>query len=304
MTLSIIIVNYNTEALLKRCLCSILATVGDLDYEAIVIDNASADGSGGMVARDFPAVHLIRNSTNRGFGAANNQAIKVARGKYILLLNSDTEVLPGALQESIRFLDVHPEASILGCRLLNDDRSLQTSVMAFPSPWNLFCEASFLYIPFRRTRLFGGYYVSYFDYDRPLRVDIVKGAFMMVRREVFDRVGLFDESYFMYTEETDLCWRARQHGLDAYFIPTAEIIHSGGGSVESNERFLRQLHMTQAFFIRKNFTGFRKFSGLALKIGGMALRVPVYLGVGVLTADRSLIRKSGFYAHIAMELLR
>ncbi len=304
MTLSIIIVNYNTEALLRGCLSSIAATAGDLDYEVIVVDNASWDGSPDMVSRDFPEVRLIRNSTNRGFGAANNQGISVARGEDILLLNSDTEVLPGALQRSLLFLRERPEASIVGCKLLNTDGSVQRSVLGFPSPWNLFCEASFLYIPFARTRLFGGYYMSYFGYDKPARVDMVAGAFMLIRRQVFDRIGLFDESYFMYTEETDLCWRARQSGFAAYFTPSAEIVHYGGGSVESTERFLRQLHVTQAHFIRRNFHGIQKLTGLALKFAGVAVRVPVYFVVGVLTANAKRLEKAGSYAHIAMELLR
>jgi N-acetylglucosaminyl-diphospho-decaprenol L-rhamnosyltransferase len=304
VTLSIILVNYNTKALLKGCLRSIAATAEGLDHEIIVVDNASRDGSAEMVAREFPSVHLIRNFSNAGFAAGNNQAIQIACGEFILLLNSDTEVLPHALRNVLAFMQDHRDVAIAGCRLLNADRSLQPSLISFPSVWNLFCEASFLYRLFGRTKLFGQYYMSYFSYDRPIRSDVVKGAFMMVRRKVFDQVGLFDEAYFMYTEETDFCWRAKVKGFDTYFVPSAEIIHFGGGSMESSDTFLHQLHHSQMRFIRKNFIGIQRTAGIAMKILAVAVRVPVYFVVGAVTGKRELIHKSSSYARITWELMR
>ncbi|MGI0009981.1 MAG: glycosyltransferase family 2 protein, partial [Nitrosopumilaceae archaeon] len=194
--LSIIIINYNTRDLLRACLKSVFQKTQDLDFEMIVVDNASVDGSLEMVEQEFPQVKKICNAENRGFAAANNQAIKQANSEYILLLNSDTEVLDGAINKTIEFMKQRPETSIVGCKLLNPDGTLQPSCRSFPSVWNLFTESFFLYKAFKRTKLFGKYYMSFFDHTSIREVDVVMGAFMLIRREVIDAIGLFDEDYF------------------------------------------------------------------------------------------------------------
>ncbi len=303
MDLSIIIVNFNTAKLLQACLQSVFEQTVGIEFEIFVVDNASTDDSVSMIRREFPNVHLIVNESNRGFAAANNQAIPIARGRYILLLNSDTKVLDGAIQKTVEFMQAQPEASIVGCKLLNADGSLQPSCMSFPSVWNLFSESLFLYIVFRRSPIFGAYYMSYFDHDEVREVDFVRGAFMMIRREVFDNVGLFDEAYFMYTEEVDLCYRARKLGYRTFFSPSAQIIHYGGGSIESMSRFSEQLHLTQFYFIRKHFQGLRRIAGAFVKGFGLALRVPVYAFVGLITFDIDLLRKSRSYFSILWKVI-
>ena len=304
LDLSVIVVNYNTNTFLRDCLQSVFEQTEGIDYELIVVDNASSDGSRELLQNEFPQVRTIFNSENKGFAAANNQAIRVAQGRYVLLLNSDTRVLDGAVQKTFHFMEDHKEASIVGCRLLNADGTLQPSCMSFPTVWNLFSEAFFFYILFRRTKLFGAYHMTYFDYDTVRPVDIVKGAFMMFRREVFENVGLFDESYFMYTEETDLCYRAKQKGYQTFFFPLARIIHFGGGSIDSKRQFFEQFHRTQIYFIKKNFTGLRKYLGLFFKEAGIAVRVPAYFLVGSLTWNSELLRKSFDYLVVLLRSLR
>lgn len=301
--LSIIVVNYNTVELLRGCLNSIVEETRDVTYEIIVVDNASTDGSRAMLEKEFPQVVKIYNPDNKGFAAANNQGIKECRGDYILLLNSDTIILDRAIQKTLAFMKRNLEAGIVGCKLLNNDKTLQPSCMSFPSLWNLFSEAFFLYILFRRTEPFGSYYLSYFDYDQIRSVDVVKGAFMMVRREIFDTIGLLDESYFMYTEETDFCYRAKQHGYQVFFIPTAEIIHLGGRSVENTRWYIEQLHHSQFQFIRSHFKGVRKWMGMFIKELGILLRIPVYFLTGIFTLDARYLKKALFYSAVFWKVI-
>jgi GT2 family glycosyltransferase len=301
--LSILIVNYNTRELLRTCLESIIAETLGINYEIVVIDNNSNDGSRELLQQKFPSVRTIYNEGNKGFAAANNQGIKIAKGRYILLLNSDTKVLAGAIQSTLKFMDAHAVSSIVGCKLLNADGSLQPSLMSFPSVWNLFTESFFLYLIFRRTKLFGGYHMTHFKYDTVCPVDVVKGAFMMIRRELFERIGLFDESYFMYTEETDFCYRAKAAGAGIFYYPSAAIIHYGGGSVKNIERLLEQYHSTQVYFLRKNFVGLKRTAAIAIKMAGIALRIPVYFVAGVLTVNRTFLKKSRSCAKVFTKLL-
>jgi len=304
VTLSIIIVNYNTRELLRACLQSVLEQTREIAFEIIVIDNDSTDGSREMLRDAFPQVRVIHNENNRGFAAANNQGIRLATGKYILLLNSDTVILDRAIQKTLLYMTEHSKANIVGCKLLNPDGTLQPSCRSFPTPWNLFCEASFLYLLFKRTRLFGTYYMSHFDHNTSRRVDFVMGAFMLIKREVFEHVGLLDEEYFMYTEEMDWCYRAAQLGHQVHFTPSARIIHVLGGSTSNRQSYFDQLHLSQMRFIRKHFRGLKKVLGLSLKRFGIALRIPVYGLVGMLPGKRDLIKKSLAYARVLMKALR
>jgi len=295
---SVIIVNHDTRELLQRCLKSIIEQTVGIPYDIIVVDNDSTDGSVEMIRGEFPSVRLVENKENRGFAAANNQAISIAKGEVILLLNSDTEVLDGAIQKTLAFMERCPEASIVGCRLLNRDGTLQPSCRSFPSVWNLFSESFFLYIVFRRTKLFGKYYMSFFDHDSIREVDVVKGACMMVRKEVFDRVGLFDESYFMYSEETDFCYRGKKAGYRVFFYPEGRIIHFEGGSIVDPLRYFMELYDSQMLFFYKHFTGFYRKMAILIKRIGIALRIVVYFIAAVFTLRSDLVRKSRAYTSL------
>jgi GT2 family glycosyltransferase len=296
--LSIIIINHNTCELLRTCLSSIYKQTQNIVFEVIVVDNGSTDGSREMLAQDFPQVVTIFNDENKGFAAANNQGIRQAKGESVLLLNSDTEILDRAIEKTISFMEQYPEASIAGCKLLNPDGTLQPSCRSFPSAWNLFAEATFLYLLFKKTELFGGYHKSDFSHTETRQVDVVMGAFMMIRREVFEKAGLLDESYFMYTEETDFCYRARQFGFKVYFTPEAQIIHHVAGSKKSTQSYHEHLHLSQLLFIRKHFAGFNKALCVFWKRFGLALRVPVYMLACLLRFDRNRLQKALIYASV------
>lgn len=216
--LSICIVNWNTRALLLQTLRSVYATAGDVSLEIIVVDNGSSDGSLDAIRAEFPSVQMIANSTNAGFARANNQAIAAAHGDWCLLLNSDTIIKEGALQAMLAFAMSRSDCGVVGCKLLNEDGSLQESWAAFPS-----LTSELLGRNIRTRRLLQ---VSPLAYD----VDWVGGACMLVRSDAIRQVGDLDEGYFMYSEETDWCYRIRQAGWRVYYLADAEIVHLGGGS--------------------------------------------------------------------------
>lgn len=242
--LSVVIVNWNTIDLLRDVLASSFATLGAITMQMIVIDNASDDGSADMVAAEFPEVELIRNSDNRGFAAANNQGFERARGRHILLLNSDTIVLGDVLAASVRYLDAHADVGAMGCRVLNTDRSMQRTCAMWPSLTNLALQTSGLWkLPPRR--IFGRYMMLDWQRDSARPVDSISGCYLMLRREVLEEVGPLDEAFFFFGEETDWCRRMRDAGWKLMFAPVGEIIHHGSVSARKlNHR--RDLLLTSA----------------------------------------------------------
>jgi len=247
MKLSIIIISWNTKELLAQCLASIYAYPPPEPFEIVVVDNGSRDGSAAMVTRNYSQVHLIRNEDNRGFAQANNQGILASRGHYLLLLNPDTEVHANALATLIRFLDDHADAGAVGARLLNADGSLQHSCSPAPTLLNEWLHLFHL----DRERRQG---MATWDISKPRQVDTLLGACLMVRREAVDEIGLLDESYFMYSEEVDFCYRLRRAGWRLYWIPQAEVVHYGGQSTRqiATEMFL-QLYRNKLLYFRKHY---------------------------------------------------
>ncbi len=292
MELTVIIVNFNTCRLLRDCLDSVFKNTTGLEYQVIVVDNASTDGSVEMMRNEFPDVRVVENERNVGFAAANNQAWRTARSDYVLLLNSDTIVREGVLRDVVGFMRSNDEAGIVGCKLINPDGSLQRSTRSFPGVWNLFVEATFLYHLFPRSELFGKYYMTCFDHESIRRVDIVMGAFMMIRQRVWNKIGLLDESYFMYTEEADYCHRARETGEDTYFYPGASVVHLGGGSVRSMRLFTLQLHRSQIHFLRTRFRGLKRFACVSIKYCGIVLRIILYGSVGLISPQSNWREKA------------
>lgn len=298
MQLTIIIVNYNTQALLRNCLQSLFQHENGDEFEVLVVDNGSTDGSREMLTAEFPQVGVILNSVNKGFAAANNQALKMARGDYLLLLNSDTIIFDNVVTQCLRFLQRHAEVHILGCKLLNPDKTLQPSCRSFPSAWNVFVESFFLYRLFKRTKLFGNYYMSHFAHDSNRQVDVVMGAFMLIRKEVFTTIGLFDEDFFMYAEETDFCYRAHLAGFNTFFFADAAVIHLGGGSAHDSQQFFAQLHSALLLFFHKHFRGPQLWAAVGLKNLGVAFRVIVYFLSGTFTFDLPLLKKAWYYLRL------
>lgn len=252
--LSVIIVNWNVQDLLRHCLHSIFANWPPSQMEIIVVDNASTDGSAEMVSAEFPDVQLIVNTENRGFPAANNQGLAVARGRYILLLNPDTEVLGDALATLIAFADAHPDVGVVGPQLLNPDGTVQSSRRRFPTLMTALFESTWLQ-PYAPRRLLEHYYVLDRPDDAVQDVDWVTGAALMARREAMEQVGPLDEGFFMYSEELDWCRRFRDAGWRVVYLPTARIIHHIG---KSSEQVLPARHI---HFQTSKVRYFRKYHG-------------------------------------------
>ena len=229
--LTIIIVNWNSAAFLQKCLASIYGNAPALDFEVIVIDNASFDTSGEMIRREFPQVEFIQSIENLGFAKANNHGFGHARGRNIIFLNPDTEVAGSALQEMVSVLDTAPDAAIVGAKLLNSDHSVQTSsIQPFPTILNQIADAEQLRQLAPRLNLWRTRPLFEPDQGRPLEVEAVSGAGLMIKREVFRQVGLFSTDYFMYMEDLDLCYKVRKAGEKVYYLASATIVHHGGQS--------------------------------------------------------------------------
>lgn len=255
--LSIIVVNWNVQALLRQCLQSVLTacqTVAPLTSEIIVVDSASTDGSAGMVQREFPQVRLIASEKNLGYAGGNNTGVTAAQGRYLLLLNPDTVVQPESLALMVNFLESHSQTGAVGPRLLWPDGTTQSSRRRFPTLGSLFWESTLLGQWFPHNRYTQRYHLADCSPDQPQPVDWVVGAALMLRREVWQQVGPLDETFFMYFEETDWCRRAVQQGWEIYYLPAAQITHYEGKSSEQvvaarTLRFQRsKLRYTRKYF--------------------------------------------------------
>ena len=291
MDVSIVIVNWNTKKLLGDCLRSVYEQAGDVDYEVIVVDNASADGSVEMIRRDFERVVLIENARNNGFAAANNQGMAVAKGRYILLLNSDTVVLDNAIANTVHFADMHPRAGVIGCRVLNPDGTLQVTCFMFPSILNILLSSTYLYKLFPKSRFFGRERMTWWDRSDVREVDVVTGCFMLVRREAIEKVDVLDERFFIYAEETDWCYRFRKSGWKSMFTPNGQIIHYGGQSTRQKAREFRwQLEGSELAFMKLHRSKVAFPIACFLFALRLLLRVPYWLAVGLLKGAKG--RKS------------
>jgi GT2 family glycosyltransferase len=275
--LSIVIVSFNTRDRLERCLLSLEDQPGEkeLRVEVFVVDNASCDGSADMVDRRFPAVRLIRNDRNRGYAAANNQALRVASGKALLLLNPDTVVPHGVLSVLVRHMHGSPDVGIVGCRLVRLDGSLDKACRrSFPTPFTALCRFLRLCRIFPSSRLVGRYNLTYLDPRGSYEVDSVVGAFMLVRREVYSEIGGLDESFFMYGEDLDWCFRARERGFAVRYVGSASVVHEKGAS--SRKAALRMhyhFHRAMVLFHRKHLRGRYPAAVNAIVYAGIAARL-------------------------------
>jgi GT2 family glycosyltransferase len=246
MDLSIVIVNWNSAAFLRQCLRSIYTTCTAVEFEVIVIDNASFDSSELMVRREFPAIKFIQSNENLGFAGANNLGFEHSSGRNILFLNPDTELTGDALSLMCSVLDATPDAGSVGCKLLNTDSSLQTScVQAFPSILNQALDVEFLQRLFPNSSLWG-MRPLYSRGSRVAVVDIISGACLMVRRIVFEQVGQFSMDYFMYAEDMDLCYKVIRAGWRNYFVRDAEVIHHGGRSSSIRPNYFAAMMMRES----------------------------------------------------------
>jgi len=254
--LSIIIVNYNVKEFLLNLLDSIRKASKEISTEVIVVDNASDDGSYEVLREKYPDVKLIVNKENVGFGKANNQALQIANGKYILLLNPDTIVREDTFTKMIEFFQSHPEAGIAGCKVLNPDGTLQLACRrGFPGPWTSFTKVMGLSTLFPKSKLFARYNLTYLNENQTYEVDAVSGAFLMMSKKAYETIGGFDPQFFMYGEDLDLCYRAQKSGFKVYYVHSTEIIHYKGestrrSSIDETKVFYDAMHL----FVRKHFS--------------------------------------------------
>jgi N-acetylglucosaminyl-diphospho-decaprenol L-rhamnosyltransferase len=222
---SIVVVAHNSSAFLEHS----LAALGDR-YQVIVVDTGSTDGSGTLVRERFPNVQLLQLETNLGYGGALNRGIALATGQFLILMNADAWPLPGALEQLVEAAETEPRAGVVGPRLQNLDGTLQPSVRGFPTLWRLATEYFFLRWLAPRSRALNAFYGSRFDHRSPRAAEFLVGAVLLVRRQLLDDIGGFDERFFMFNEEVDFCFRARADGWIVLFSPDAEFVHVGGGS--------------------------------------------------------------------------
>ena len=253
--LAIIIVSYNVRDFLEQALVSIKKALGTISSEIWVVDNASTDNTVGFVKRDFPEVRLIENKKNVGFAAANNIVLKKSNAKYFCLINPDTIVQEDTFSTLLTFLKENERAGMVGCKILNPNGTLQLACRrSFPTAWVAFCKITGLSQLFPKSRTFGRYNLTYLDPDSTSSVEAISGSFMMVRREVVEKVGLLDEQFFMYGEDLDWCYRIQQAGWKIYYLPKTKIIHfKGESSRRSQFDSLRLFYRAMHLFVVKHY---------------------------------------------------
>ncbi len=256
MKLSVIIVNYNVQHFLEQCLHSVCKASKNVSTEIFVVDNNSVDGSIAMVKQKFPEVQLIENKKNTGFSFANNQAMRIAKGEYILLLNPDTVVEEDTFEKVIAFMDTHPDAGGLGVKMLDGKgKFLPESKRGLPTPTVAFYKIFGLSRLFPRSKTFGKYHLGFLDKDKIHEVDILSGAFMLMRKSALDKVGLLDETFFMYGEDIDLSYRIILGGYKNYYFPETRIIHYKGESTKkSSVNYVFVFYKAMVIFAQKHFS--------------------------------------------------
>ncbi|MBN1276024.1 MAG: glycosyltransferase family 2 protein [Deltaproteobacteria bacterium] len=294
MDISIIIVNWNTERLLVDCLDSIFKTLKSISFEVWVVDNGSADGSVEAVKSRYPFINLIENRSNCGFAAANNQALRQTKGRYALLLNTDALVTDGAIERLYDFMESAPDVGIACGQLLNPDGSRQNSFANFPTLIGLLSNETLM-----RTLFPKRFPSKSRQYTNPITIESCIGACMIVRKRAIEEVGLLDEGYFFFFEETDWAWRMRRHGWKSSFVPDALIFHGQGKSVGSSAaarimfyrsryRYLKKWHqrsyplMTVIIFMRLLVNALLNMAGVLVTFGmhtGVRKKLETYAGL-------------------------
>lgn len=300
LKLSVIIVNYNVKYYLDQCIRSVLRAFKEMNTpaEIIVVDNHSADGSVDYLEQRypqklFPMVRFVRSAHNLGFARANNIAIRQSRGEYVLLLNPDTIVGEDALKASVDFMDVHEDAGAVGVRMLGaQGRRALESRRGLPTPMVSFFKMLGFCNRWPHHRLFGKYYMGYLPWDEPSQIEVVSGAYCMLRRKALDEVGLLDEDFFMYGEDIDLSYRVLKGGYHNYYLPVDILHYKGESTQKSSFRYVHVFYEAMLIFFRKHYSGMTFLLSLPIKTAIYAKALMALVGM---LSDR--MRKSlGFFA--------
>lgn len=291
----VVVVSWNTRDILRRCLRSIFEQTREVSFDVVVVDNNSRDGSADMVRTEFPEVKVIANAGNRGFAAACNQGMRAASARFTLLLNPDTIVLDDAVSRCVQYANLHPDVGVVGCQVLEDEHRITPTGFSFPSPLNVFLALSGLSRAFPCSRLFGRPELSWWDRKTEQDVDVVTGMFMLVRREAIAQVGLMDESYFVYSEEADWCYRFARAGWRRVFTPCARIIHLDGGAKSTSQvstKMFVQLQKSSMIYHRKN-VGLAAWLLLkAIYVGSNSVRMVAWFILSIVNHDPKARRRA------------
>lgn len=294
MKLSIILVNYNAQELTKNCIQSVYEKTKNISFEIILVDNNSIDGSCEIIKKQFSQVKIIINKQNKGFAYANNQAMQIATGKYILLLNNDTILKNNALDKMVAFMDSNPKVGALTCKLFDaDEKTIQRNCRTFPTPFGtLFGRASLLTRLFPNNPLSAKNTLSDWNYDSIREVDWVSGAALMVRNEIINNVGVLDDkTYYMYWEDTDWCKRIRDAGWKIYFIPEAEIIHfCGKGGTK-----LKNLKHNLKMMFHMHYSAYKYFYKYYFKSPFHPMALLVMIGMVILIGGKSIVETIKYF---------
>lgn len=294
--LSILIVNFNGFDILEKTLRTLHEFTDGINYEVILIDNASTEGDIKLVANKFHGVKLIQSEVNLGFARANNVAVQSAKGDCLLFLNNDIIFRENTIKLSLDFLRQQKIPSIVGVRLLNEDLSMQESCFEFTTLWNSFAENFFLYKLFPKSKFFNKYWQNYLIEDRPTEVDVIKGAYILCSKKTFERLNGFDDRFFFYAEEADLCYRLKQLGGKVFYLSFLPLIHLGGQSTGEHTWFKYKNQTTAKIqILQKHFSGGKFLIGLMLHWIGLSMRVFLYLIGGILTLSKIQFVKSKYF---------
>ena len=279
MTLSVVIVNYNVKHYLEQCLDSVCRAAQGLQVEVFVVDNLSTDGSIPYLRERYPNITFIENKENVGFARANNQAIRLSKGKYVLLLNPDTIVAEKTFADFITFMDTHPEAGAAGAYMLRTNGTFAPeSRRGLPTPFVAFCKMSGLSAIFPYSRIFGKYYMRYLDENVPNEIEVISGAFMWLRREALDKAGLLDEDFFMYGEDIDLSYRIIKNGYKNYFLPSRMLHYKGESTEKSSYRYVYTFYEAMRLFFRKHYAHYNFLVSLPINLAIWARSFMAYMG--------------------------
>ncbi|MBR1504410.1 MAG: glycosyltransferase family 2 protein [Prevotella sp.] len=258
MKLSVVIVNYNVRSYLVQCLGSVRKALDGIEGEVYVVDNSSSDDSVEVVRRDFPWVRLIANTENIGFARANNIAIRQSQAEYVLLLNPDTVVETDTFQTVLAFMDAHPEAGGAGVMMHNEDGTLAPeSRRALPTPW----VSCLKMLGFSKR-----YYMSHLPWDAPARIDVISGAFCMLRSQALDKIGLLDEDFFMYGEDIDLSYRLLKGGWQNWYLPCPIVHYKGRSTRKTDYRYVHIFYQAMLIFFRKHYRHLSIFYAIPVKM--------------------------------------
>ncbi len=297
--ISIIIINYKSIELIKQCIKSLENYSQDIGYEIIIVDNSSSEADISFIKDEYKNIRLIRNLENLGFAAANNQGLKIANGEFVLFLNNDTIFIENTLKKIYDYAVSLDIPSLIGCKLLNSDLTLQYSVYDYPSLLNLVTSNFGMYLLFPKNKWFNKYHLMNKRINTTTKVDVVTGAFIFGPKKEFQMLGGFDERFFFYNEETDLCYRFKKQGGQVIYFPETSLIHLKGTTIKKNLWNKYRLEFIAYIkYYQKHFSFCQFLIAIIIHYLGILIRIPIFLFLGFVLLKKELIVRSFYYLRL------